>query len=114
MEKEKRLWYALEMVRLVNMFQERADDYASDLERAQDELDPFQSDLELFEMRGMFKVIEHEYGEKFNSAEVLNSFGSFIACYPEDTDDSDVFFVICDAMGVSAEEVEEAFDDIEC
>ena len=66
-------------VHLVEAFQERSDDYERELERAQDEIDPFQPDLELFEMRGMFKVIEHEYGEEFNGEDVLNSFGSFKA-----------------------------------
>ena len=104
----------MEMVRLVDAFQERSDDYDFELERAQDEIDPFQPDLELFEMRGMFKVIEHEYGEEFNGEEVLNSFGSFIASYPEDLDDSYTVSKIAETFGVSLEDIEEAFDDIEC
>lgn len=114
MEKKRRLWYALQMVHLVEAFQERSDDYDRELERAQDEIDPFQPDLELFEMRGMFKVLEHEHGEEFNGEDVLNSFGSFIASYPEDKDDLYTVSAIVEKFGVTLEEIEEAFDDIEC
>ena len=114
MEKAKRLWYAMEMTRLVDAFKERSHDYELELERAQDEIDPFQPDLELFEMRGMFKVLEHEHGEEFNGEAVLNSFGSFIACYPEDEDDSHVVSLITEVFDISMSELEEAFDDIEC
>ena len=114
MDKRKRLWYAMEMTRLVDAFMDRSHDYELELERAQDEIDPFQPDLELFEMRGMFKVLEHEHGEEFNGEEVLNSFGSFIACYPEDEDDSHVVSLIIEVFDISMSELEEAFDDIEC
>ena len=114
MEKKRRLWYAFQMVHLVEAFQERSDDYDRELERAQDDIDPFQPDLELFEMRGMFKVIEHEHGEEFNGEDVLNSFGSFIASYPEDKDDFYTVSAIVEKFGVTLEEIEEAFDDIEC